>query len=123
VHTHGASMKLVDGFCSGQVGGPGSDQLDDFRMLQTAPTARSAAMVCCIGEGMGIWVWLGAGVGGCTCGPATFRALCVYVYVTCVSVRCPLWQSVLVALPRCLQPAPYHGSWSCNVSIVTDILA
>ena len=113
VHTHGASMKLVDG-PSFPVKQEGSD---------TAPTARSAAMVCCIGEGMGIWVWLGAGVGGCTCGPATFRALCVYVYVTCVSVRCPLWQSVLVALPRCLQPAPYHGSWSCNVSIVTDILA
>ncbi len=111
VHTHGASMKLVDGFPVMQ---EGSD---------TAPTARSAAMVCCIREGMGIWVRLGAGVSGCTCGPATFRALCVYVNVTCVSVRCPLWQSVLVALPRCLQPAPYHGSWSFNVSIVTDILA
>ena len=52
----------------------------------TAPTALSAK------EG-----WLGAGVGGCTCGPATFRALCVYVYV----LRSEVPREVS---PRCLQP-------------------
>jgi hypothetical protein len=59
VHTHGVSMKFVVGF---PVKVEGSD---------TAPTARSAALVCCIEEEMVIWVWLGAGVSRCTCCPAT----------------------------------------------------
>ena len=35
-----------------------------------------------------IWVRLGAGVSRCTCSPAAFRAPCMYVYVTCVCVKC-----------------------------------
>jgi hypothetical protein len=91
VHTHGASMKLVDGF---PVKLKGSD---------TAPTAHSAALVCCIGEGRMIWVWLGAAVSGCTCCLPCCVPSALYVCVFDVCVR-----------ELCTPPGS-HGSWIVRV--------
>ena len=96
VHTHGASMKLVDGF---PVKLKGSD---------TAPTAHSAALVCCIGEGRMIWVWLGAAVSGCTCClPCCVpSALYVCVFDVCVRELCTPQAVMAPGLCVCV-PASY----------------
>ena len=63
VHTHGVSMNL----CVVPV---------KLKVSDTATTARSAALVCCIGEGRMIWVWLWAGVRRCTCSLSELGLAC-----------------------------------------------
>jgi hypothetical protein len=93
VHTHGASMNLVDGF---PVKLKGSD---------TAPTARSAALVCCIGEGRMIWVWLGAGVSGyvlpCCVPIALYVCVCLLRIFLVLQL---VWTVVILSLPPEVSP-------------------
>ena len=81
---HGASMNLS----VVQVKAKGSD---------TARAARAAALKWDIGEGRMIWVLWGAVVSECTIPPAAFRATCVYVFVTCVCVKC-VWAASMSAV-------------------------